>query len=384
MRDHLLAVCLFGFGLAAGACDGPGTTQPDAGPAGDLVSTCAAGDASAGDQLIAQLRAGRLDASADDYAAHRGSLRSACTEGCAAACLEFAHNSWDPDEAAEFRQLACTHGSSEACSPDPAARCDQGELRACAEVSPDRVATLSAAGCAANDGRACSVQAWTRCTGVSDEVSDGATTCDELAIEAARKATQLVPEPEIEETLGVVYCHAGQPSQADASFAAACERGVQDACGRSCQELRPGRALVVRDSQQPTYAHILTLIALQSNVSEGWFLALSAMNDEELGGFVDMLEHFTPPLSEPGAKAKVPEDLAAQYPELVAALLRSPQVDAKKIKYWFGRLPEMSDEQRTNLMNSLRNQWWVIPGDESRTPTSFVEAVHLQHGGFGP
>lgn len=323
-----------------------------------------------------QLRTQRLEAADPaSYAQHRGTLRDACSQGCGAACLEFARNSWEGAEADEFNELACTHDEADGCAwassagePERGQLCERGDLLACIDLAPERLAELGAAACGDNDGRSCSVQAWARCGGSGE--------CDELAIEAARKAAQLVPEPEIIETLGAVYCHAGQVEQADASFTEACERGVQDSCGRRCEQLRPARVIVAREGSRDAYARILTMIALQSDASEAWYSALSVMSADELQAFEAILQRFTPKLSEPGAKAKVPEAVAEQYPELVAALLRGPQLDAKKLVYWFKRLPDMTDEQRTNLLESLRSQWWVIPGDPTSTPAVFVDRVH--------
>jgi hypothetical protein len=138
----------------------------------------------------------------------------------------------------------------------------------------------------------------------------------------------------------------------------------------------------VREAERDTYAEILTMIALQSNAREDWYLALSVMSVDELHEFEAALQRFTPELSEPGAKAKVPEAVREQYPELVAALLRGPQLDAKKLVYWFKRLPDMTDEQRTNLLESLRSQWWVIPGDPNSTPDALVGRVRNSSGGL--
>ncbi|WP_146158705.1 hypothetical protein [Enhygromyxa salina] len=365
--------------FAATACPSEGgdrSNAPGSGAASGPVGACAAGDRSAGHEYVMQLRAQRLasDGSAG-YAQHRSTLRDACSQGCGAACLEFARNSWAEAEADEFNALACTHDEPDGCawgsSEGEAARgelCERGDLLACVDPAPERLSELGAAGCDANDGRSCSVHAWARCGGAGE--------CDEVAIEAARKAAQLVPEPEIFEILGAVYCHAGEAEQADASFAAACERGVQASCERRCEQLRPARVIVVHEGSRARYLEILTMMALQSDVREDWYTALSLMSDDDLQAFEAVLQRFTPPLSEPGAKAKVPEALGEQYPELVAALLRGPQLDSKKLVYWFKRLPDMTDEQRSNLLESLRSQWWVIPGDPSSSPVAFVDRVH--------
>ncbi|WP_052554185.1 hypothetical protein [Enhygromyxa salina] len=370
-----LLVVLF----AAAACPTQGGTSsnaPGSERASGPVAACAAGDRAAGRELVMQLRAQQLEAQDPaHYEQHRGTLHDACSQGCGAACLEFARNSWAGAEADKFNALACSHDEPDGCAwgaseadPARAELCERGDLLACVDPAPEQLAELGAAGCSDNDGRSCSVQAWARC-GVSGE-------CDDQAIEAARKAAQLVPAPEILESLGAVYCHAGQTEQANASFAAACERGVQDSCERRCEQLRPARVLVVRDAAREAYANILTMMSLQSDVDEDWYTAVSVMNVEQLQAFEARLQRFTPPLSEPGAKAKVPPAVAAQYPELVAALLRGPQLDAKKLVYWFKRLPDMTDEQRTNLLTSLRSQWWVIPGDPTSTPVAFVDGIH--------
>src|SRR5690606_35211505 len=104
----------------------------------------------------------------------------------------------------------------------------------------------------------------------------------------------------------------------------------------------------------------------------------------QLADFEDMLAKFLPPVTEPGAKAKVPAAVREQAPELIEAILRSPQLDAKKIAYWIKRLPDMNDEQRINLLESLRKQWWIIPADGSLTPATFVEQVRLRGGGLSP
>jgi tetratricopeptide (TPR) repeat protein len=370
-------------GSAACPSDGGSSNAPGSDAASGPVRACAAGDRSAGQELVTQLRAQRLEAGEDptSYAQHRSTLRDACGQGCGAACLEFARNSWEPSEADEFNTLACTHDEPDGCAwaggaaePARGELCERGDPLACVDPAPEHLASQSAAACETNDGRSCSTHAWARC-GEAGE-------CDELAIESARKAAQLVPEPAIIETLGAVYCHAGQLEQADASFAEACERGEQDSCGRRCEQLRPARTIVVREAERETYAEILTMIALQSNAREDWYLALSVMSLDELREFEAALQRFTPALSEPGAKAKVPEAVREQYPELVAALLRGPQLDAKKLVYWFKRLPDMTDEQRTNLLESLRSQWWVIPGDPNSTPDALVERVRNSSGGL--
>lgn len=375
----LVLVAAVGCPSEGGSTRAPGSKSgPGAGP----VNACAAGDQAAGQQLVAQLRSQQLEASVDAaaYEQHRGALRDACGEGCGAACLEYARNSWEPAEADEFNTLACTHDEPDGCAWAPGAGepargelCERGDLLACVDPAPERLAELGAAACANNDGRSCSAFAWLAC---------GSGECDELAIESARKAVKLVPVPAIIETLGVVYCHAGQAEQADTSFADACERGVQDSCSRHCEQLRPARVIVVREAERETYQRILTMIALQSDVREDWYSALSVMTADQLHEFEAILQRFTPPLSEPGAKAKVPAGLAEQYPELVAALLRGPQLDAKKLVYWFKRLPDMTDEQRINLLESLRGQWWVIPGDPSSSPSAFVARVRLSSGGL--
>jgi hypothetical protein len=170
----------------------------------------------------------------------------------------------------------------------------------------------------------------------------------------------------------------------DATLTAACESGHTDSCARRCEVLRDDHPVLVREADRAAYDRILIAMALQTDVAPHWYVVLSTMDSEQLVGFEQMLTRFIPPLSEAGAKATVPGDLRERFPILVEAILRSPQVDAKKIKYWFGRLPDMTQEQRVNLLASLSNQSWVIPGEPGKSPHAFVEQVRLQSGGLSP
>jgi hypothetical protein len=185
------------------------------------------------------------------------------------------------------------------------------------------------------------------------------------------------------ETLALVHCHAGAHEDADATLAAACAAGHTDSCARRCEVLRD-QPLLVREAERAAYDRILTAMALQTDVAPYWYVVLSSMDGEQLVGFEEMLNRFTPPHSEAGAKATVPGDLRERFPVLVEAILRSPQLDAKQIRYWFKRLPDMTEEQRVNLIGSLRNQWWVIPGEPGKSPHAFVERVRLHGGGLAP
>jgi hypothetical protein len=345
--------------------------------------------------LIAELRAQRLADASASFADHRTRLFEICEGGCGVACLEFARTSGDPAELDQYNQKACELSEEVGCTlaepPTPeraASLCESGDALACAtalsfefEAQPgqhpswDRVAQAATAGCASNDGRSCSVDAWIRCA--SEQ-------CDATAIASASKAASLVPTSDVLETLALVHCHAGTQADADASLTAACEAGHTDSCARHCVVLRDDRPLLVRDSERATYGRILTWMALQTDAAPYWDVVLSSMDGEQLAGFEKMLTIFTPEMSESGAKAKVPESLREQFPVLVEAILRSPQLDAKQIKYWFSRLPDMTEEQRVNLLANLRNQWWIIPGEPGKSPHAFVERVLLRGGGLMP
>lgn len=365
-------------------------------PRGDATCT-----KDGGASLVSELRSQRLGArsladAATTFTDHRARLLDACDDGCGLACLELARTSADPVELDRYNESACKLSQADGCTlaepPTPelaSSLCDSGDVLACAtvlalafEAQPDqplvwdRVARASSEGCAANDGRSCSVEAWLRCTSEPG--------CDATAITSASKAARLVPTPEVQEMLALVQCQAGAREDANATLTAACEAGNTDSCARRCELLRDDHPVLVREADRATHDRILIAMALQTDVAPHWYVALSTMDSEQLVAFELMLARFTPPLSEAGAKATVPADLREQFPVLVEAILRSPQVDAKKIKYWFGRLPDMTQEQRVNLLGSLRNQWWVIPGEPGKSPHAFVERVRLQSGGLSP
>jgi hypothetical protein len=346
--------------------------------------------------MVTKLRAQRLAEPSASFSDHRARLLDTCEGGCGVACLELARTSSDPAELDRYNQNACELSEAVGCTlAEPptlehaGSLCESGDALACAtalalefEAQPeqplqwDRVARASAAGCASNDGRSCSVEAWVRCAVQNS--------CDATAIASASKAASLVPTPEVLETLALVHCHAGAPEDADSSLAAACEAGHTDSCARHCEVLRDDRPLLVREAERATYDRILTWMALQTDTAPQWYVVLSSMDGEQLAGFEKMLTIFTPELSKSGAKAKVPDELRERFPVLVEAILRSPQLDTKKIKYWFSRLPDMTEEQRVNLLDNLRNQWWVIPGEAGKSPQAFVERARLHGGGLWP
>jgi hypothetical protein len=371
------------------------TVTPDA----STPHSDAACSKDAGASLVSELRAQRLEArgladASTRFADHRARLLDACDDGCGVACLELARTSTDSVELARYNKQSCERSQATGCTlaepPTPehaSSLCDSGDALACAtalslsfETQPqqatiwDRVAQAAVAGCSANDGRSCSVDAWVRCT----------SSCDASAIASASKAANLLPTPEVLETLAIVQCHAGAREDADATLTAACAAGHADSCARGCGVLRDDQPLLVREAERAAYDRISIAMALQTDVAPHWYVVLSSMDSEQLVGFEDMLNRFTPPLSEAGAKAKVPDDLRERFPVLVEAILRAPQLDAKKIRYWFGRLPAMTEEQRLNLIESLRNQWWVLPGEPGKSPHAFVERVRLHGGGLSP
>lgn len=384
--------------LSLVGCPGDGETiAPDGStPRGD-----AACKQDAGASLVSELRAQRLAATglaeaSTSFADHRARLLDTCEGGCGVACLELARTSTDPAELDRYNQAACELSQAVGCTlaepPTPElahSLCESGDALACAtalalafEAKPeqptawDRVAQAATAGCAANDGRSCSVDAWLRCSTAQQ--------CDATAIASASKAARLVPTADVLETLALMQCLTGAPEDADASLAAACEAGHTDSCARRCELLRDDRPMLVREAERDAYDRILTAMALQTDVAPHWYVVLSTMDGEQLAGFEDMLNRFTPPLSEAGVQAQVPGDLRQRFPVLVEAILRSPQLDAKKIRYWFKRLPDMTEEQRVNLIGSLRNQWWMIPGEPGKSPHAFVERLRFHNGGLAP
>lgn len=381
-----------GFVLSLFGCriEGATTKADDARPRGKAACTS---------KHIAELRAQRLAQPWPDgpsFTDHRAQLLEVCEGGCGIACLEFARTSAGPAEVDGHHQKACELGESIGCTlaepptlESATKLCESGDALACGtalalefEAAPDhspawdRVTQAAKDGCAANDGRSCAIEAWVAC------MAGG--TCDASAITSASKAASLVPTAEILETLALVQCHAGAREDADATLAAACKAGHEDSCARRCEVLRDDRPQLVREAERERYDRILTAMALQADVAPHWYVALSAMDAEQLAGFETMLGLFTPAPTDAGAKAKVPEAVRERFPVLVEAILRAPQLDAKQIRYWFGRLPDMTDEQRTNLLESLRNQWWIIPGDPGKSPRAFVERVRFGGGGFAP
>lgn len=347
--------------------------------------------------LVEELRAKRVAEpwpGESSFGDHRTQLGEACDGGCGAACLELARLSSDADEFKRHNEKACELGELTACmlaeppTPERANKlCDAGDVLGCGaavalafEATPDqppnweRVAQAAKAGCSENDGRSCSIEAWVACASVD--------TCDTSATAAASKAASAMPTADVLETLALVHCHAGAPEQADSALAAACTSGQQDACARRCEVLRDDQPLLVREAERDRYLRIFTAMELQANVAPYWYVALSAMDAEQLAGFEDILNRFTPPPTQAGAKAKVPPKVRERFPVLVEAILRAPQLDANKIKYWFSRLPDMTDEQRGNLLENLRNQWWMIAEDPGKSPRAFVERVRLGGGGL--
>lgn len=363
-------------------------------------AACTKGTRDGGESFVSELRAQRLaagslaDASAS-FTDHRARLLDACEDGCGSACLELARTSSEPIELDRYNQKACELSQANGCTlAEPPtlehanSLCESGDALACAtalalefetKLEPpttwDRVAQAATAGCTANDGRACSLDAWVRCTTAQ---------CDATAIASASKAASLVPTSDVLETLALVQCHAGAPEDANATLTVACAAGHTDSCARRCEVLREDRQMLVREAERANYDRISTWMALQTDVAPHWYVVLSSMDGEQLVAFEKMLTIFMPPLSEAGVKAKVPDDLRERFPVLVEAILRSSQIDGKKIKYWFSRLPDMTEEQRVNLIGSLRNQWWVIPGEPGKSPQAFVERVRLQSGGLLP
>lgn len=332
---------------------------------------------------MSSIREARLGDAAGDYAAARGELREACEAGCGVACLEYARNSWDPSEADDYNQRACDAGEADGCarltSADASARaqlCERGDPLACFGAQPQQLHERGAAACERNDGRACAAQGWARCGFLGE--------CDGEAVEVASKAARLVPEAPVLEVLAALQCHAGQVEDANGTLSQSCEAGVNDACERSCEQLRPDMALLVRAAERAIYDEILTLTALQGNTDPGWIPTVSVMSVAELQKLQKVLQVFTPAMTDDGAAAKVSDEIRAAYPEIVAAILRAPQLDAKKIKYWIKRLPEMDDEQRLNLLDSLRNQWWMLPEEGSRTPADVIDDARWTNGGLGP
>jgi hypothetical protein len=386
--------------LSLVGCPVDGETVAGDGATSRGEASCTKNTRDGGKSFVSELRAqrrevGGLADASTSFTDHRARLLDACEVGCGIACLEFARTSSEAAELDRYNQNACELSQEDGCTlAEPPtlehanSLCESGDALACAtalalefetKLEPptawDRVTKAASAGCAANDGRACSLDAWVRCTTAP---------CDATAIASASKAASLVPTSDVLETLALVQCHAGAPEDADATLTVACAAGHTDSCARRCEVLRDDRPMLVREAERATYDRILTAMALQTDVAPHWYVVLSSMDGEQLAGFEKMLNAFTPALSEAGIKAKVSDDLRKRFPVLVEAILRSPQLDGKQIRYWFSRLPDMTEEQRVNLIGSLRNQWWMIPGEPGKSPQAFVERVRLLGGGLTP
>lgn len=349
----------------------------------DSVSRCVGGDRAAGEQIVAELHAARRAETPWDLAAQQAILRDACERGCGSTCLAIARESFVPAEIAGALKKACELGEQRGCELLSADRalaerlCEAGEMLGCVTLLrqseaergdlAQRIAEVAARRCSEHDGRACSAHAWTRCALLGE--------CDGEAIDAARAAARLLPEPQTLETLALVQCHAGHQDDATATLASACTAGLADACDRRCEQLL-GTSVLIRD--RSSHERAVLLLLLQNDADPTWFVALSAMDEAELEAFVASLEAFTPPITAPAAKVPIPAGLREQHPALIEAIIRSPQLDEKQIRYWFRRLSEMTDEQRQNLLDSLRKQWWFVPSDESRTPHALVERCLLE------
>lgn len=386
----------WGVVLALLACEPKGSSNAPNGAGGggrDGGQACGSGDASRDPVLV--FRGSRRDGTADLTTARAG-LRDSCEAGCGPSCLEYAHTSADAREAADYRKRACEAGDGDGCTlsgqldlATAQQLCAAGHVLGCAaavglasaeaeaEAEPDWQGVITTAGdaCRRDDGRGCSIAAWVRCA-VQDQ-------CDAQTVELADKGSRMLPLPDQVETFAIAQCRAGQAEAANATLAGSCEAGNTDACARSCEALR-GQALLIREAERARTQQIALYLALNRDTSGSWYAVVSAMDGDQLADFEDMLAKFLPPVTEPGAKAKVPAAVREQAPELIEAILRSPQLDAKKIAYWIKRLPDMNDEQRINLLESLRKQWWIIPADGSLTPATFVEQVRLRGGGLSP
>ncbi|NVB38601.1 hypothetical protein G6O69_12240 [Pseudenhygromyxa sp. WMMC2535] len=354
----------------------------------DAASTpwkaCAEGALDEGRRLVADDRAARM--SGEDFESRRAELDAGCEVGCAPACLELARLSWEPSESARLRERACAGGEVEACVLEGSAATqvcvEQRALLACTtrlEVEAEgslaelwsAVAEAGAAGCDQHDARACAASAWARCVGLGEG-------CDEGALAAADDAALLVPDPALVELGPALRCELGQVEAANERLAAACAAGRGARCERRCEALPGGRAAMIVSEERSRWVDLVGVLELQGEDAARWLPALSLMSAGELEDFEALLTAFTPPVSDAAASLAVPEELRERFPALVEALRRSPQLDTKKIRYWFERLPDMSEEQRTNLLESLRGHWWALPGEGQATPASFVEDVGLR------
>lgn len=360
------------------ACDkgsGGTSTSPKAGGGG--VKAAAKGcDA----DWVDGLRAASVDSDAAGLETQADELKGACQAGCGEACIELGRRAAGGEEAKASFDDACAAGDELGCSlaEGPSAEaapdlCAAGEWRGCAAgiaaAEPgsgdwETLERTATAACEANELRACVVAAWAACTGGR---------CDAAALDTAKRGGAIAG---IGLHQGLAACHAGEAEQAGALLSAACDAGQSDACGRSCEQ-HHGHTLLVLDSARATSERVALLLELSGDAQPSWEPVVSSMDADTLAAFETMLDRFTPPITEVGAAAKVPKGLREQFPVLVEALLRAPNVDAKKIKYWFGRLPKMDDEQRGNLKVSLLKQSWMIPGDPSQTPRASIERQRL-------
>lgn len=363
---------LLGVGVVAGACRPAGVGIKDPGEGGDAGS-CAS--AEQGRARVAELRGATLD-----EAERLAVLDGACERGCAQACVEYGRRSATLATLAAYAERACAAGEPLGCSiaelPSGAVElCASDEWLGCAAAvgeAEDRaqawaeLESRARAACDALDARACTVAAWARCAGPEG--------CDADALALASRAVELGPPTGALEAQAALSCASADVEAADAALAASCAAGVSGDCERSCERFGE-LSLLVRAREHEDLARVGLLLNLQAERTPAWLALTSVMNAEELADFEALVEAFTPPRTEAAAKVTAPAAVREAHPVLVEAILRSPQVDAKKAKYWFGRLPDMDDEQRHNLFESLRNQWWVIPGEDSATPEQQLDTV---------
>ena len=326
------------------------------------------------------LRGASVASERAELEAQAAELDAACQGGCAQACVEIGRRATGAEAKAAFAR-ACEAGEQLGCSlaEGPSAEaapelCAAGEWRACAagiaaaEQGSGDWETLertAAAACEANELRACLVAASVAC---------GSGRCDAAALDTAKRGGAISGGGLHQ---GLIACHAGEGEQAAALLSAACDAGQPEACGRSCEQ-HHGHTLLVLESARASSERVALLLELSGDSQPSWEPVVSSMDADSLAAFETMLERFTPPVTEVGAAAKVPAGLREQFPVMVEALLRAPNLDAKKLKYWFGRLPKMDDEQRGNLKGSLLKQSWMIPGDPSQTPRASIERQRLQ------
>lgn len=368
------ALPLLALGLVGSlACDpGPGSASPGegAGEGGSSKPSACAPNLIAAfrDQRLSQSSAD-LESLASSYAEARGGLERECESGCAVACTELGRTHADLEQAQVLLGRACELGSPTACglrlgaSPEEAkASCEAGEFLACPVADAPSSSAVAQAACADHDVRGCASAAWLACA---------ASSCDERALGWADEALVLAPTAPVVSTFAASYCAAGQGERADEVAEAMCSAGVGEACGRRCVQAYAAPVFVA-EGQLELAKELVVLIELQSASDPSWTLAMGLMSAEALEGYAEILRRFTPKPSEPGAAAKIDLALREQFPTLVAAIERAPQLDAKKIRYWLKRLPDMTEEQRTNLLSSLRKQWWMIAEDGATSPADYV------------